>query len=202
MADPLAFRVEPMTLADLDQVIEIERASFSAPWSRQAYRFEITQNAHSTMRVVRPPEALARNLARPSLGATEVPSVVAYGGFWMLVDKAHVATIAVHPNWRGLGLGELLLLALLEQGLALGAARATLEVRVSNLVAQNLYLKCGFEIVARNKRYYADNDEDAYIMATPSLADREFQARIRRLGAALNARFARLTRASTETQSG
>lgn len=199
-----------MILADLDQVMEIERASFSAPWSRQAYRFEITQNAHSTMRVVRAPGALARNLARPSLGGTETPTVVAYGGFWLLVDEAHVATIAVHPNWRGLGLGELLLLALLEQGLALGAARATLEVRVSNLAAQNLYLKCGFEIVARNKAYYADNDEDAYIMATPSLANREVQARLCRLGVELNARLARLTAvptgaptgADTETQSG
>jgi len=191
-----------MTLADLDQVIEIERASFSAPWSRQAYRFEITQNAYSTLLVVRPKAALAGN-APPSTSPLErapIPSVLAYGGFWLLVDEAHVATLAVHPNWRGLGLGELALLALLERGVELGAKRATLEVRVSNLTAQNLYFKCGFEIVARNKRYYADNDEDAYIMAIPRLQDRKVQARIRQLRAELDARHARLVDASSGGQ--
>ncbi len=178
-----------MALADLDQVIEIERASFSAPWSRQAYRFEITQNASSTMRVVR--------LQGPWTGhappaSTQVPLVLAYGGFWLVVDEAHVATLAVHPDWRGLGLGELVLLSLLERGIELGALRATLEVRVSNLVAQNLYYKCGFEIVARNKHYYADNDEDAYIMATSSLHNPEVRARLRQRRAELDARLARL----------
>jgi len=105
-----------------------------------------------------------------------------------LVDEAHVCTIAVHPNWRGRGLGELLLISLLDRAIELGARVATLEVRVSNQVAQELYNKYIFQIVSRRKRYYSDN-EDAYIMTTPPFDTPEFQMNLSNHRARLYARL-------------
>ena len=177
MPEFLPYLIQPMTLADIDQVMEIEQQSFSSPWSARAYRYEITENQHSTMLVVRPaigPEGVLARWTRRLRGTNPGP-VLGYAGFWLLVDDAHVCTIAVHPQWRRRRLGELLLLSLLERGMALNASRATLEVRASNEAAQALYLKYGFEKVSRRKRYYTDNNEDAYIMATPPFESPEFQ---------------------------
>jgi len=175
------FVVEPMVLSDVDQVMQIERVSFSAPWSARAYRYEITENIHSTMRVVRPRPQWQGPLgsALQRLMGNAPGPVLGYAGAWHLVDEIHVSTIAVHPGWRRRGLGELLLLSLLEQGLELEARRATLEVRVSNLGALALYRKYGFEILSVQRAYYSDNNEDAYIMGTPDLATAEFRTRLR-----------------------
>lgn len=178
MPERPSYVVAPMTLADVDQVLEIERASFSAPWSARAFRYEIAENEHSTMLTVRSaPRASCRWvqwLRRHKL--IDPGPVLGYAGFWLLVDDVHISTIAVHPQWRGRGLGELLLVSLLEKGIALEARRATLEVRISNLAAQGLYRKYGFEIASRRKGYYADNNEDAYIMVTPPLDTPEFRS--------------------------
>lgn len=180
MPSRLPYLVEPMTLGDVDQVMEIERIVFPAPWSARAYRYEITKNDHSTMLVVRkawnPASPLVR--LRRLLGLGPAAPLLGYAGFWLLVDEAHICTIAVHPKWQGQGLGELLLVSLLEHGIKLGAARATLEVRVSNSSARALYEKYGFEIVSRRKRYYTDNNEDAYIMTTPPFDAAQFQVNL------------------------
>jgi ribosomal-protein-alanine N-acetyltransferase len=170
----LPYIVEPMALSDIDQVIEIENEIFSAPWSARAYRFELAENQNSTLLVV-------RRRARPVPGLhpwRQKPPVLGYGGLWLLVDDAHIATIGVHPAYQGKGLGELLLLALLERARDLKANRATLEVRVSNRNAQALYEKYGFEKVSLRRRYYADNDEDAFIMATPSFHAPRFEVNL------------------------
>jgi ribosomal-protein-alanine N-acetyltransferase len=177
MPEQLPYVVEPMTLADIGQVMEIEQVSFPAPWSARAYRYEIAENDHSSMVIVRPrtaPGGRFVQLARP-LGLTKPSPVLGYAGFWLLVDDAHICTIAVHPLWRRQGLGELLLISLLDRGMELDAGRATLEVRVSNGAARHLYHKYGFEIVSRRKRYYSDNNEDAYIMSTPPFDTPAFQ---------------------------
>jgi len=88
-----------------------------------------------------------------------------------MVDEAHITTFAVHPDWRRQGVGRRLIQALLVAATELGAARITLEVRVSNLAAQALYRTHGFQIAGRRERYYTDDGEDAYIMTTPSLTD-------------------------------
>lgn len=184
----LPYVVEPMSLADLDQVMEIEQASFSAPWPARAYRYEITENRHSTMLVVRAAGSRPVHWLRRLRIGQPCP-VLGYAGFWLLVDEAHIATIAVHPQWRRRGLGELLLLSLLDRGPQLGARRATLEVRVSNQAAQGLYSKYGFEIEARQRRYYSDNNEDAYLMATPPFDTPAFQANLEQRRRDLYARF-------------
>jgi ribosomal-protein-alanine N-acetyltransferase len=191
MPDRLPYIVEAMTLSDIDQVMAIEKSAFSVPWSARAYRFEVSENAHSVMLVV-------RHAARHSLWKVRwlqhtqpvrAEPVLGYAGLWLLGEDAHVATIAVHPEWRGQGLGELLLLSLLEAGMERSADRATLEVRVSNQVAQRLYEKYGFQRVSRRRHYYADNNEDAYIMATPYFPTAWFQARLKEHRVQLYARL-------------
>ena len=201
MLEQRPYLVEPMTLADIEQVMEIEKVAFPSPWSARAYRFEVSENEHSTMLVVRPAAVtsgplerlvhrtlLRQNMTRRLKLARPGP-VLGYAGFWLLVDEAHICTIAVHPQWQGRGLGELLLLALIERGIALGANNATLEVRVSNRVAQELYTKYGFEIVSRRRGYYSDNNEDAYIMTTPPLETPGFRASLDRLRSQLYTRL-------------
>jgi len=188
MADPMPFVVEPMAVSDLGDVMVIERLSFSSPWSERAYRFEIEQNKNSVMLVARP--AFPLSLWDRIRGRAGVRSpVLGYGGLWLLVDEAHISTIAVHPQWRSKGLGKLVLLSLLEQGAGRGMQNATLEVRVSNEAAQGLYHKLGFEVAGRQKRYYSDNNEDAFIMVTPPFETPGFKENLRRRRAELHARL-------------
>jgi len=182
------FVVEPMVVSDLGDVMIIERLSFSSPWSERAYRFEIEQNENSVMLVVRP--AFPLSLWDRIRGRAGVRSpVLGYGGLWLLVDEAHISTIAVHPQWRSKGLGEMVMLSLLEQGIKRGMQRATLEVRVSNEAAQGLYRKLGFQSAGRQKRYYSDNNEDAFIMVTPPFDTPGFKENLRRCRAELQTRF-------------
>jgi ribosomal-protein-alanine N-acetyltransferase len=176
-----------MTLTDLDSIMQIERVAFSTPWSVRAYRYEITENQQSIMLVVRPavhPRDLLARL-RNRLEPAKPRPVLGYGGLWLLMDEAHICTLAVDPEWRQRGLGELLLISLLDQGANQGTHRATLEVRTSNLAAQGLYRKYGFEIVSVRKRYYSDNNEDAYIMTTLPFDTVEFDANLERRRAQL-----------------
>src|SRR5690242_14426477 len=181
--------VVPMAVDDIPRVLEIDQLSFPLPWSATSYRYELTQNPNSHFWVAvaagsKPggtrPDA-AKPADPPSTGrvldwlapsrwfrAPEVPApvrnVVGYSGFWFILDEAHISTIAVHPDWRGRRVGEQLLVSMLEQALELSAVTATLEVRVTNDRAQNLYRKYHFEVVGRRKHYYRDNGEDALLM--------------------------------------
>lgn len=168
---PLKLRIEPMDLGDLSAVQAIERASFRTPWPEDAYRSELTANRLATYLVVR---------------ADQV--VVAYGGIWMMVDEAHVTTFAVDPRWRRRGVGEYLILSLLDLALARRAREATLEVRVSNVAARRLYEKYGFRPVGLRPRYYSDDGEDALIMTTDALDGPAMLDRLARRRAALEAR--------------
>lgn len=107
--------------------------------------------------------------------AAELERVVGYGGVWTMVDLAHVTTIAVDPPYRGEGVGELLLVAMLERALALGAVEATLECRVSNQIAQALYRKYTFQDMGIRRSYYSDDGENALIMTTQPLDSAIFQ---------------------------
>jgi ribosomal-protein-alanine N-acetyltransferase len=107
--------------------------------------------------------------------AEELEAVVGYSGMWIMVDEAHITTIAVDPAYRSEGIGELLLLALLERAQDRGAGEATLECRVSNDVAQRLYRKYTFRDAGIRKRYYSDDGEDALIMTSEPLVSPIFQ---------------------------
>jgi ribosomal-protein-alanine acetyltransferase len=120
-------------------------------------------------------------------GRAPKPYVVGYGGLWRIVDEAHISTIATHPNWRGRGWGELLLAGMIRRSLTLGAAYIVLEVRVGNIVAQNLYRKYEFEIAGVKPNYYRNNNEDAYDMRL-NLVDVGMIERFQQRFAALQAR--------------
>ncbi len=107
--------------------------------------------------------------------ALELESIVGYSGMWIMVEEAHITTIAVDPAYRSEGIGELLLLALLERAQDMGAGEATLECRVSNDVAQRLYRKYTFRDAGLRKRYYSDDGEDALIMTSEPLVSPIFQ---------------------------
>ena len=151
------FPVEPMTLSDLDAVMTLEPELFvSDPWPRSVYVYELTRNEHSFFRVIRGQMA-------------GQPPVLAYGGAWMLYDTAHIGTIGTHPDWQGKGLGTWLLLRLIDEAHTRQAVEVTLEVRVSNTPAQEMYRKLGFVKVGRRRRYYRATAEDALLMTLSDL---------------------------------
>ena len=176
-----------MTPDDLDEVMHLERQCFTDPWTRHMYLSDLTTNALATYLVVRHGDTGTRGRGEgqavenvldvsPSLHAA-ASAILAYGGFWLLLDEAHIATVASHPAWRGCGLGQRLMLALLDAAMARGAASSTLEVRAGNLPARRLYEKLGYEVTGVRKRYYRDG-EDGLIMTTPPLAGPAMQARL------------------------
>lgn len=128
------------------------------------------------------------HLASPKVEAPK-GTILGYAGLWLVLDEAHVTTVAVRPDLRGQGLGELLLVRLIEIAQEMGAHRMTLEVRVSNEVAQNLYRKYTFKVEGVRRRYYSDDNEDALIMWSEPLASPEFQARFAELRAGLYTRL-------------
>jgi [ribosomal protein S18]-alanine N-acetyltransferase len=138
--------VRPMRPPDLEHVARVERASFPTSWHTQAYATELT------------------NPAALYLVATVGETVVGFSGQWVIMDEAHITTIAVSPEWRGRRIGERILSEMLGQAIRRGATRATLEVRATNDPARRLYEKYGFVDVAVRKAYYPDNGEDAVIM--------------------------------------
>jgi ribosomal-protein-alanine N-acetyltransferase len=177
-----------MALDDVQQVFDLDRMSFPSPWPIRTYHYELQENEHSHLFVLEPigvppitvkthrPNWLERLLGagtgnghRNGNGHRVQPFLCGYSGMWQIVDEAHISTIAVHPEWRGKRLGELLVWCMLRQAMLQAAAQVTLEVRVSNTVAQALYRKYGFEVMAQRKGYYHDNGEDAYMMAVTRL---------------------------------
>jgi len=116
--------------------------------------------------------------------------IVGFSGLWMMADEAHVTNLAVRQQYRGKGLGELLLLASIDLATELNASFLTLEVRASNLVAQSLYNKYGFMQMGVRRGYYLDNREDAIIMTTESISSESFREQVRQLRAALAQKLA------------
>jgi len=145
-------RVEAMTVADLDAVVEIERASFAVPWSRAAFRHELERNRVAETWVAREPAD-----AEPGV-------VVGYLCLWVVAGEVHVTSLAVAPVRRGRGIGRLLLGALLERHRRAGATVAFLEVRPGNTEARRLYASLGFREVGRRRGYYVDTGEDALLL--------------------------------------
>lgn len=141
-----------MKLEDIALVHEIDVLSFTLPWPEKSFRFELTEN----------PSTLA--LVAEVVSADTNTLVIGMSIVWLVIDEAHIATIAIHPEFRGFGYGKKLLAETLRQSIQRGAIMATLEVRENNLLAQQMYAKFGFMIVGRRSRYYKDNNEDAILM--------------------------------------
>ena len=143
-----------MRVEDVEAVHAIEEACFATPWSLASFLYEVTENQCARYLVMR-----------------EDGECVAYAGMWFVLDEAHVTNIAVRPDRRGLGYGKAITKALVQLAADSGMTWMTLECRRSNAVAQALYRKLGFTEVGFRKRYYADNNEDALIMALEQLPE-------------------------------
>ena len=139
--------IRRMTLPDVPAVHEIDVLSFSLPWPERSFRFELTENQASRGWVAEVNGKIAAMLV-----------------IWLIVDEVHIATIAVHPDFRRLGIGEQILFHALRAAHNEGAQRAFLEVRAGNTAAQAMYKKYGFEMVGVRLGYYKDNNEDAFLM--------------------------------------
>ena len=208
----MTYSMRPMGKEDLDQVNEIDHEAFPSQWPPANYQQELQNKiAHYIVacddtRTVNAPKASPEkpkfNLISLIMPWTRRHSpqdaplqpvihqyIVGFSGIWMVVDEAHVTNLAVRHQYQGKGLGELLLLATIDFANELKASFLTLEVRASNLVAQNLYNKYGFMQMGIRRGYYLDNREDAIIMSTDTLDSPSFQAHIQELRATLSKKF-------------
>jgi ribosomal-protein-alanine N-acetyltransferase len=145
--------IRKMTLDDVPAVVDLDQRSFSLPWPERSFRFELTDNPASRCWVA-------------ELDGKVVGMIVV----WLIVEEAHVATIATHPDFRRKGFAKSLLSHALQKLTEQGARSSFLEVRESNLAAQAMYRKFGYEETGRRRRYYKDNDEDAILMNLDSLS--------------------------------
>jgi ribosomal-protein-alanine N-acetyltransferase len=152
LPDTSTLLVRPMIKRDIKSVMAIDKSSFSLPWSERSYRYDLTQNKTARMWV-----------AELKLGI-ESYEVVGMVVMWIIMDEAHIGTIAVHPDHRRQGIAQKLMKKALEDAKKCGAKTITLEVRRSNQAAQAMYAGMGFSIVGTRPRYYKDNAEDALLM--------------------------------------
>jgi len=203
----LTYSIRPMRQEDLAQVITIDREAFPTQWPPPNYRQELQNQLASYIvvcddtRTFTEPEAkpnglswLASRIKRwlnrnrspdDDKSLAERQYIVGFAGIWVIADEAHLTNIAVRQQYQRRGIGELLLISTLDLAKELKASIMTLEVRASNLTAQNLYRKYGFTQVGIRRGYYLDNREDGILMSTESINSATFQARLRQLREAL-----------------
>lgn len=190
---PPPSRVRPMRPEDIPQVLDIERASFPTMWPQTVYQREL-QNKMARYLVAYTP---GEREEEPHPNRDDGPGLVGFlrrffapaptptgdrilgmAGLWCAMGEGHIVTIAVRPELRRLGIGEMLLVAALEAAVVAAQHEVTLEYRVSNSEARAMYQKYGFQQVGVRTRYYSDNQEDAVLMTTPPLRSSRFRALI------------------------
>ena len=188
--------IRPMEYEDIPQVVQIDREAFPGEWvfrSQAAYKQDL---ANPSIRYV----AACKNKDVSKFRGQEMPKlpwfkrlfsyerrlntsedIVGFSGFWMMMGEAHIIAIGVRNGYRRLGIGEGLLIATIELAQVLNANIVTLEVRASNMIAQELYKKYGFQVVGRRLKYYSSDGEDAIIMSTDNITSMSFQASLQQL---------------------
>jgi ribosomal-protein-alanine N-acetyltransferase len=174
----LPYCVRPMCNEDVSQVTEIDQEAFPTMWPPANYKRELgTQLAHYI---------IAHEVSTATDGdeaavTNERQYVVGFAGFWMMANEAHITNIAVRKSHRRRGIGELLLISMIDLALELGAQLITLEVRASNIAAQGLYHKYGLNQLHIRPGYYTDNKENALVLASEDITSAAFQRRFKRL---------------------
>lgn len=148
-------RFERLGEGHIGAILDIERVVNTAPWSEKSFRNELT-HPHGYFLV-----------------AIGDGKIVGYGGFWMVIDEAHITTVAVAPEYQRRGIGRKLMLELLKHAKDKNMSCSTLEVRAGNEPAIKLYEQLGYIIAARRKSYYPDNQEDALVMWLHKLTEWE-----------------------------
>lgn len=156
----MEIQIRQLLLEDLDQILEIEPVLFgSHHWSRQSFINELNNPGGTYFSAVEPKSGI----------------ICGYSGFWLIGDEAHITTLAVNPDFRRQGIGELLLINDIQSSIKVDAKCMTLEVRESNDPAQKLYYKYGFISMGRRRQYYQDNSEDALVLWMENIRTDEFR---------------------------
>ena len=186
----MSYSLRPMRMEDISQVAGIERDAFPTIWAGTNYSKELKNPQVEYVVCVRngvpapephpePRRGFLDVLRRrpPPPAPSEPPDMlVGFVGVWFMGGEGHIVSIAVREPFRRQGLGELLMLGAVEMALRRGQQVVTLEVRVSNSIAQSLYTKYGFSQAGIRKGYYSDNREDAFIMSTDTITSPQYQA--------------------------
>lgn len=145
----MTFSIEPLAgERDLDGVLEVEEESFTNPWTRDMYTWELQNRSVCHIFVVRTPEY----------------AVAGFCAFWLVFDEIHINNVALRPSLRGRGLGTALMRRVFDEARRMGAKRATLEVRASNVDARRLYERLGFTVSGSRRNYYSKPVEDALVL--------------------------------------
>lgn len=158
--------LKPMQAEHLHLVVELDQICLGGLWSYEGYRREL-DSPNSTL-------LLLSKVDLACHATPETENLVGIGCFWSILEEAHITILGVHPQYRGRGLGQFLLCALLQKAMASGLERATLEVRQSNQVAQSLYAKFGFQVAGKRRGYYQNPQEDALILWQGGLNTTQF----------------------------
>ncbi len=212
---PMIYTVRPLREQDIPQVSEIEREAFPPPWPATNFKRELRHNSLSHYFVVLGNDLKERGISREEdhpdsvpksttgglksfltrLFGTEPPpsitgeKVLGFAGLWFMADEAHIANIAVRGEYRRRGVGELLLIAMIQLAIERKARFITLEVRASNRAAQALYRKYGLVEVGTRRGYYMDNKEDAVIMTADKITSPAYIERLQALMQAYTTRW-------------
>jgi len=200
----LSYYVRLMRKEDVAQAIEIDNEAFPTQWPPVDYEREL-ENWLAHYIVVRDNSPMAEEpevTVAPEKGVLKLTSrvgqflnhtfggelppsgkqyVLGFAGFWIMAEEAHITNIVVRQIYRRRGIGELLLISIIDLATGLNAHSPTLEVRASNIAAQSLYYKYGFTQVGLRRGYYTDNKEDAVLMSTENITSASFQSRLNQL---------------------
>lgn len=200
----MSYTIRYMQDKDIPQALEIDREAFPTQWPHPSYdsfKQELRNRLACYLIVAKPrtPE-ISQNvndgktlwqkfvnlLDHGRFFGEEITQstkeyIVGIAGFWIMVDEAHITTLATRNAYRRQGIGERLLIQIIEMAVQMKANIVTLEARLSNIQAQALYEKYGFQKVGIRKAYYTDNGEDAVIMTTDSLNSSDFQLHFQNL---------------------
>jgi len=149
---PAGFTLRRMTLADVEQVHDLDVRSFSLPWPKRSFEMEMQNPASQGWVITAPPQG------------EEAPAVISMALLWVILDEAHIATFAVDAAYRQQGMGSFLLRSIIDSLQVQGVQHVFLEVRRNNTAAQTLYRRAGFVIIDVRRGYYTDTNEDALVM--------------------------------------
>ncbi len=202
----LSYYVRLAYKEDIAQVTEIDREAFPTLWPPVDYEHELqswlahyivayddSEMGEEAEVTVAPEKSLSRLTSRvrqlfndEHFFSSELPPpgrqyIIGFAGFWIMADEAHITNIAVRKIHRRRGIGELLLISIIDLATELNARNLTLEVRASNTAAQSLYYKYGFSQVGLRRGYYTDNKEDAVLMSAENITSASFQSRLNQL---------------------
>ena len=163
----LDLKVSPISVDEIDSIVILDRLCFGGLWSIDSYRREMTnENSHFV------------GITIDRCHEPETNGIIAYGCFWAILDEAHITLLGVHPRYEGKKLAQLLLCSLLDRARQIDMARATLEVKDTNLTAIHIYEKYGFKVAGRRKNYYQATGEDAIIMWRSGLQHPHFSSEV------------------------